>query len=968
MADAIPASHVFKFVALRPPLPAAEGRSGIGFVRDERLASRTPVGQLIVRLGANSADDLARALHELISERGFKADYPQSDGNTRLDAAEAAARAVPAGEVSTARLETALRDSLGATPKAFMATDAARTLRADLWDRYLAFLLSEPDGPRKLDRLTRNLRILHLINLVAREVPIATAGRRDVALAATPVVDVLFATIPHLQAARPSPPPPASPASEAVRNEEYRLLWSELVDTYRARDEVRALRQVRETKTEVETIKQKNRDTGLTEKLKQSLTQTVSRIDPEAIASFAAKTRNVLASLRIDVNAVAPARAVSSLTERLQVLHTRIGAIEDPAFFAMMPMEAKTIPGIYTGPPAKKDIVDFAPIKIFDNVLKSIKPLGVGDLKVVKQKLKAYVAGEVAHIENILRGEHKERRHRVLDRTEESLTLETETEEETTRDTQTTERFELKKESERAIQEQMSVQAGVTVSGSYGMVTFGAYGDFAYSTATQQSEKSASNFAREVVDKAVSRVQKRTREERITKRVHEVEELNTHGLDNRDQPDHVTGIYRWVDKHCTAQVYNYGRRLMLEFIVPEPAALFIFAQENKPRAAFTAPKPLPKGMTHKDVTETNYQGFIRDYRISGVTPPPPEYRMVTMALSSDAKIENGTALAKTSKDLLVAEGYQLVEVAASVSLLYQKYPQFKLAVGADHLVVWLSNPTATQKFDSLAGATSEPFDAIVPVSIVAYDINSYFVNIQATCQRRWEKYEAWQISTFEKIVAAHQAMSIEYEQKLAAQDAQIGVAIKGQNPLINREIERNELKRSCVQLLMDSWQYGAFDAMKQAKVSEAPTFDLKEAVSEGKRIQFFEQAFEWENLTYLFYPYFWGRQNQWIGKLTTFDTDPLFTKFLQAGAARVVLPVRPGYNDAVLYFLEHNGSIWGGGDSPRLEDDLFISLADELRNQTDDLAGAVPEGDPWDVVLPTTLVYLQKDSDLPTFP
>ena len=101
-----------------------------------------------------------------------------------------------------------------------------------------------------------------------------------------------------------------------------------------------------------------------------------------------------------------------------------------------------------------------------DNVRAEIRPLGIGDLKVVKQKLLSYQLGEVAHIENVLRGEYKERKYRTLDRTEQTLAVTTETIEETTKDTQTTERFELKKESENTIQEQMSVQAGVTVSGS----------------------------------------------------------------------------------------------------------------------------------------------------------------------------------------------------------------------------------------------------------------------------------------------------------------------------------------------------------------------------------------------------------------------------------------------------------------------------------------------------------------------
>ena len=167
---------------------------------------------------------------------------------------------------------------------------------------------------------------------------------------------------------------------------------------------------------------------------------------------------------------------------------------------------------------------------------------------------------------------------------------------------------------------------------------------------------------------------------------------------------------------------------------------------------------------------------------------------------------------------------------------------------------------------------------------------------------------------------------------------QQGIAVHGQNPRINREIEETELKKHCTKMLLDTWTFGSFDAMKQVN-DEVPDFDIFDAVQEGKQIQFFEQAFEWENITYLFYPYFWGRLNQWIHKVNTYDTDPLFTKFLQAGSARVLVPLHSSYNDAVMYFLEH-GAVWSGGQPPKLDDPLFISLADELRDLTDDLGKA----------------------------
>jgi hypothetical protein len=634
-----------------------------------------------------------------------------------------------------------------------------------------------------------------------------------------------------------------------------------------------------------------------------------------------------------------------------------------------MPAEAKLIHGVSVlGSVYRPGQIFFPVLPPPKSIRGSIKPLGIGDLKVVKQTLTRYATGEVAHIENVLRGEYKERKHRVLDRTEDILTVSNEVTEETIKDTQTTERFELKKESEKTIQEQMSVQAGVTVSGSYGMVTFGAHGDFAYSTASQESSKSSSNFAREVIDKSVSKIQKRTKEERTTKTLHEVEEINVHGIDNKEKPDHMTGIYRWVDKYYEAQVYNYGKRLMFEFIIPEPAAFYEYALANAPKTNIIAPDPFKH--KHKEITEHNYQDFIAKYNVQGATPPPLPFKTISTAIAKD-QMELGKAYTSTSKELVVPAGY-ISKVGAwfDCSAYFSNYPRLEITIG-NKIFRLLDNNGAIGAVVNNSTRTDIQYHWFwegfpVEVSVNSYDVSSYTFNVYMLVERTWESYELWQIQTFEKIMAAYNALQAEYEQMIAAQQTQLGVQIHGQNPRINREIETTELKKHCVKMLMDTYQFGAFDAMKQT--TGAPDFDIFDAYNEGRTIQFYEQAFEWENLTYLFYPYFWGRLSGWIHKINTNDTDPLFTKFLQAGSARVVVPVHRAYNNAVMYFLENDGVIWSGGDTPRLEDPMFLSIAEELRDQTDDLAGATPEGTPWEVVLPTSLVYLQADAHLPVFP
>ena len=148
-----------------------------------------------------------------------------------------------------------------------------------------------------------------------------------------------------------------------------------------------------------------------------------------------------------------------------------------------------------------------------------------------------------------------------------------------------------------------------------------------------------------------------------------------------------------------------------------------------------------------------------------------------------------------------------------------------------------------------------------------------------------------------------------------------------------------------------------------------PVFDIDAAKTEGRLIQFLQQAFEWQHISYILYPYFWAREKEWFRKIGMYDeglVDPLFSAFLQAGYARVLVAIRPNYEMPVMHYL-YTREPWNGGSAPGLYDPLYLPIHEELREQQDDLNNAEPIGQPWEFVLPTTLVYLQEKSELPTF-
>jgi len=116
------------------------------------------------------------------------------------------------------------------------------------------------------------------------------------------------------------------------------------------------------------------------------------------------------------------------------------------------------------------------------------------------------------------------------------------------------------------------------------------------------------------------------------------------------------------------------------------------------------------------------------------------------------------------------------------------------------------------------------------------------------------------------------------------------------------------------------------------------------------------------------YPYFWSRHVRWTAALHLSDADPDFVAFLKAGAARVQVPVRPGFERAVAHFCQF-GEIWEGHDAPLIDDDLFVPIIDEI---TESLGKPEepprpypPNSQPWEVTIPTALVILQNLEEVP---
>jgi len=725
---------------------------------------------------------------------------------------------------------------------------------------------------------------------------------------------------------------------------------------------------------------------------------------------------------------------------------------------------------------------DLEPIRVPQSV-GLVKPVGFGEYNTVRQTLLRYEAGEIAHIENVLRGEYKERVHRRLRRLEEEVTYEEERKTTMEKDLQSTDRFELKREASETIKEEHKADAGVTVKYDGPTVDVEAKAGYNYTHAREEAKKTSVSYARDVTEKSLSRLEEKVREVRIQKTIEEFEETNTHGIDNKEKTDHAVGIYRWVDKIYESQVIGYGERLFFDFVIPEPAAFYLYALTHGATTDLEEPvppmvdengepcgedNPNARPLRPDDINSDNYQGWLSYYQATGINPYPEIVKIFSKSWKAEewkSQPEGNATKFELSEVLDLEDDYKAESAYVLLNFpktsgmcLVQSNMVARVAIGRKianltNCVALVSYPDHNEydywfkaEIDSLDEEGSIPFSAVFVTEDQSHVYDPIdFKNIgpltlEIKCVSSFDKRKSWQLETYDAIVQAYLREKAEYEEKSAVAAIQEGISISGRNPALNREIEETELKRWALSMITGQ-HFELFNAM-QTDRQGYPGINFSEADAEGSYIQFFEQAFEWPLITYLFYPYFWGKRNAtweggptWIDKISGIqDVDPLFEKFLKAGAARVTVPVRPGFEDAVMNYIS-TAEIWSGGEKPTIDDPLYVSIVEEIqqqqgayvekskgtisvgqgnvqvvgtatdfeendvdreiyiegkryviaevqdvthltlaesyRGETKQYAryyiGARMVGGPWEVRVPTTLVYLQEDATLPDF-
>lgn len=596
-----------------------------------------------------------------------------------------------------------------------------------------------------------------------------------------------------------------------------------------------------------------------------------------------------------------------------------------------------------------------------------IKPSGFGQLLVIRQNLMSYERTEISHIENVMEGETRTRDHRRSVTTEETFLFERITDRVEERHLETTDRYELSSEVERTAKTEVQAKGELNVSGKYGpTVEFEASAGVQVTSSKEKTSKVALEFARESVEKAVNKIAERVREQRTRRIVEVVEEQNHHGFEN-DTPGHVVGMYQWLDKVYEAQLFDYGLRQLFDIIVPEPAAFLNAAFHAQPKSTQARlSRPLDFNLAPDLLTENNYADYVDRYGAKDVQAPPELIKTVakTFALTD---VEDWRKVRHSEgTELEIPEGYEAVYAYMTATLggEYHDERPSVILVHVDRNWFYFNlhgpgdPPNPPQR--TTASTPMNNQQAKIPVGWTAFRASPALATTEIRCRRTEAAMDQWRLDTHDKIKTAYQEKLSAYyaeQDKLALEATE---ELEGVNPAENKRLLETELKRAAISILANGRPL--LDLM-DIDTDDIPFVDLAARFNADPLIRFLEQAFEWENMNYLFYGYFWGRKEPyWKQKVLFRDNDSLFAQFVRAGTARVQIAVRPGFEDAVDHFLK-TCEPWSGGDLPTITDPDYLPFADDLAAQLGRPGDEVPVGEPWEVRVPTSLVILRNGTD-----
>lgn len=684
-----------------------------------------------------------------------------------------------------------------------------------------------------------------------------------------------------------------------------------------------------------------------------------------------------------------PAAAGIRTIENL--LHASI-LLETPPFPVSMPLPPYTVAD---------------PLTLQSDVVGWVVPYAVGRLQLVNRKLLGYRAADLAHIENVMRGEKRVTQKRKLSRTEETeLHQVSDLRSQSGSSNETKKNFE--QEAQEAAAESFSQFTYDNLTSTYGgPTTFTLTGSWESTHGdSTPAQFSASGFAEKIIAKTLQRVRRQVDEQRQRVHMDETEESTSSTFDNSLGTCNLHGVYRWLNKVYEARVVNYGSRLLLEFMVKDPAATFAAECLRLFGIDLKRPKRLAEFaiISYHDITvspsqpavngepvETTVEQALRYYDITDwplepaaektvsvvlqagqrISIPLPEgyaasYAVVTLPVNaSTAPSSEPTAVMPAINGIIGQSAFDntSIETAAAPGAPVTNTPFLQVtmhgetgSIAAVLFDIYAPQQSAITGLPAIPPAGGGEAAPAVTAPAAPPVISEVSVSVTIGCVPTTETTKRWQLAVFKLLVEAEKQKQEAYYNLLLTTREKGGRWL----PPDLGALERRALQQDCTDLLFDVFYALTGVPAEPLETNPPDLFTVYEPVVR----QFFGESVEWNELSYALTAdvhHRRGKQGDTAAQQEQLPENNL-AAFLQAQYARVLVPVRPSMSLSLLYFLA-TGVVWQGPPEqvPVLAQSLQAAFA--IKTERPEAYRQI-ESLPWTFEIPTAMLVLDDRPEL----
>lgn len=595
----------------------------------------------------------------------------------------------------------------------------------------------------------------------------------------------------------------------------------------------------------------------------------------------------------------------------------------------------------------------------------SIAVYAIGDLQMVKQRLRGYQLGELANVESIQAGEQRESVRREKQQTQTSTT-QTRVEGAGQDQQKQTTASSLSNAVLGELASTTSATNYQNFSTSYGpptTATLNGGWTAEHKPSGPPSRQDVTRFARDILSRTVNRMTREVTEMRTISALDESESTITSLVDNRAGKSNRRAPYYWLNKVYDAYVVNYGNRMIIEMIVAQPAARLLQKARNPTSIASEQPAP-PATLgidSYEDITEHNFPMLVARYPGSDMPMPPEPQKILSLTLRAGEQ-----------RALTLPDGYQAVSASLAYAVpLELSSITIQGIIGQtpfQHDEPANSPTTGTHTFqlNSETGDLAVAIDSTQLLSLSPPEVatGELLVTLNVVTQPSAYTMDEWRLHVFQAIHRTYTDLLKSWRNRDTAPvvgmptgpaDHRTGLGASARL----RTIERQELKNAAIDLLFVNTYHRIGGDMPSTL--SGPSTDM--GLAEPRYMYFFESSFEWADMSYSFMGQKSSPDDLAATALAHAAGDQRFQRFLDAAYARLLVPVNLAHAPAVLYQLA-TGAIWDGSPGFIATTESDVHIRADLVTLSPDQARIERVSEPWNVVVPTGIAVL-GDDDLP---